>query len=190
MILGAFGSFSAFAVEETYFQKETFDVPYREQAIIVGENGFYPNRIVAYQGERVRFFVTSAGVKSACFNIPDKNVFSGPSEGKILEVEAFFDKAGVFQFNCPNSAYVGRVMVLEKAADKEERIRRGLASDLTKVWMPKDEPREWNAKAIPAAEEEVKRFREDYIDLDQYMEKEVPNVERFKRFSRDLATQD
>lgn len=185
MILGVS---PAFGVVETYFQKETLDVPYREQAIIVGENGFYPNRIIAYQGERVRFFVTSAGVKNACFNIPDKNVFSGPSEGKILEVEAFFDKSGVFQFNCPNSAYVGRVMVLEKAADKEERLRRGLASDVTKVWRPKDEPREWSAKTTaPMPEEEVKRFREDYIDLDQYMKKEVPNVERFRKFSRDLA---
>ncbi len=147
------------ALEQTYFKEKALDVPYRELGVIIGKEGFFPNRIVVYKGEKVRFFITSVGVESACFNIPDKNVFSSPNKDKIAEQEVFFDKVGVFQFNCPNNTFSGRVMVLEKASDKIETERRGLASDLVKVWKPKETPSEWV---------QVKRseLKEDYIDLD------------------------
>jgi hypothetical protein len=150
----------AYALQETYFKETALDIPYREQAIIIGKEGFYPNRLVVYKGEKVRFFVTSVGVESACFNIPDKNVFSSPVKDKIAEAEVFFDKVGVFQFNCPNNTFTGRVMVLEKGSDREETSRRGLASDVVKVWRPKDTPSEWM---------QIKKsdFKEDYIDLDR-----------------------
>ncbi len=175
----------AYAIQETYYKGNTFDVPYREQAIIVGKEGYYPNRIIVYKGEKVRFFVTSAGVESACFNIPDKNVFSSPTKDKIAETEVFFDKVGVFQFNCPNNTFTGRVMVLEKASDREESQRRGLASDLVKVWKPKETPSEW----VQIRREEIK---EDYIDLDRdriEMRKapEAPPSRETISFGRDVA---
>jgi hypothetical protein len=135
----------------------------------------------------VRFFVTSVGVESACFNIPDKNVFSSPSKEKIAESEVYFDKVGVFQFNCPNNTFTGRVMVLEKASDRQETERRGLASDLVKVWKPKDTPTEWV---------QIKRsdLKEDYIDLDNVDRDRVQKDETPKDqeretigFSRDIA---
>ena len=176
---------NSYAVQETYYKGNTFDVPYREQAIIVGKEGFYPNRIIVFKGEKVRFFITSVGVDSACFNIPDKNVFSSPSKEKITETEVFFDKVGVFLINCPNNSFTGRVMVLEKASDREESKRRGLASDLVKIWMPKETPSEW----VQIRREDVK---EDYIDLDRdrielRKSPEAPARE-FIGFGRDLAT--
>ena len=50
-------------------------------------------------------------------------------------------------------------MVLEKGSDREETSRRGLASDVVKVWRPKETPSEWM---------QIKKsdFKEDYIDLD------------------------
>ncbi|MBC7428694.1 MAG: hypothetical protein H7336_08800 [Bacteriovorax sp.] len=149
----------AYAIQETYFKEKTLDVPYREQAIIIGKEGFYPNRLVVYKGEKVHFFITSVGVNSACFNIPDKNVFSSPTKDKIAETEVFFDKVGVFQFNCPNNTFTGRVMVLEKGSDKDETNRRGLASDVVKVWRPKDTPNEW-------VQIKRKDLKDNYIDLD------------------------
>ncbi|AUN98504.1 hypothetical protein DOM21_08640 [Bacteriovorax stolpii] len=176
----------AFALEETYFKGNKLDVPYREQAIIIGKEGFYPNRIVVYKGEKVRFFITAVGVDSACFSIPDKNAFSTPSKDKIAETEVFFDKVGVFQFNCPNLTFNGRVMVLEKASDMAETQRRGLASDVVKVWRPKDTPSEW----VQIKREDLK---EDIMDLDrdrlEYREtpKDQPR-EMIDFGSRDLAT--
>jgi plastocyanin domain-containing protein len=131
------------ALEESYNKEKSLDVPYREQAIIVSKEGFYPNRLIVYKGEKVRFFVTAVGVDSACFNIPDKNIYSTATPAKITESETYFDKVGVYQFNCPNNTFTGRVMVLEKPSDREETARRGLASDTVKVWRPKDTPSEW-----------------------------------------------
>ncbi len=158
-ILAIISTKEAFALQETYHQERTLDVPYREQAVIIGKEGFYPNRISVFKGEKVRFFVTSVGVESACFNIPDKNVFTSPKSEKIVEVEAFFDKVGVFYFNCPNNTFTGKVMVLEKASDRQETMRRGLASDLVKVWKPKETPSEW----VQIKREDLK---EDILDLD------------------------
>ncbi len=151
---------SAWALQETYFLDRTLDVPYREVAILIGKEGFYPNRVTLYKGEKVRFFISSVGVDSACFNIPDKNVFSSPGKDKIAEAEVYFDKVGVFQFNCPNNTFTGRVMVLEKYSDREESRRRGLASDTVKIWRPKETPSEW----VQIKREDMK---EDYIDLDR-----------------------
>ena len=188
---------SAHALQETYFKETVNDVPYREQAVIISKDGFFPNRIVVYKGEKVRFFVTSVGVDSACFNIPDKNVFASPGKDKIAESEVFFDKVGVFAFNCPNNTFNGRVMVLEKAADREETQRRGLASDLVKIWKPKDTPTEWV---------QIKRseLKEDYIDLDEHTDRDRIQQDESPRSQpsngsrrevigfggRDLATED
>ena len=175
----------AYALQETYFKESALEVPYREQAIIIGKEGFYPNRLVVYKGEKVRFFVTSVGVDAACFNIPDKNVFSSPVKDKIAEAEVFFDKVGVFQFNCPNNTFTGRVMVLEKGSDREETKRRGLASDIVKVWKPKETPSEWV---------QIKRedWKEDYIDLDNdKVERAEPKSQERETidFGRDVAAE-
>jgi plastocyanin len=153
-----------FALEETYNKEKKLDVPYREQAIIVTKEGFYPNRLVAYKGEKVHFFVTAVGENSACFNIPSKNVFTTAHQGKIAEAETFFDKAGTYTFNCPNSSFSGRVMIIEKAADKDETIRRGLASDVIKVWQPKETPSEW----VQIKRDELSKLKGmgDVMDLD------------------------
>lgn len=103
---------------------------------------------------------------TACFNIPDKNVYTSPKGDKIVETEAFFDKVGVFQFNCPNNTFTGKVMVLEKASDRQETTRRGLASDVVKIWKPKETPSEW----VQIRKDDLK---EDVIDLDSYNEKEM-----------------
>lgn len=155
---------AAQALEESYNKERTLDVPYREQAIIVSKDGFFPNRLVVFKGEKVRFFVTAVGVDSACFNIPDKNVYTSATTQKITEAETFFDKVGVYQFNCPNNTFTGRVMVLEKASDRDETLRRGLASDTVKIWKPKETPSEW----VQIKREELSDLKGmgDVMDLD------------------------
>jgi plastocyanin len=162
-------SSQAFALQESYNQEKSLDVPYREQAVIISKEGFYPNRLVVFKGEKVRFFVTAVGVDSACFNIPDKNVYSTARPDKIAEAETFFDKVGVYQFNCPNNSFQGRVMVLEKPSDREETMRRGLASDTVKVWRPKETPNEW----VQIKREELKDLKgmSDVMDLDSKEDK-------------------
>lgn len=158
----------AFGLEESYNKDKTLDVPYREQAVIISKEGFYPNRLTAFKGEKVRFFITAVGVDSACFNIPDKNVYTTATQSKIVEAEVFFDKVGVYQFNCPNNTFTGRVMILEKASDRDESMRRGLASDSVKIWKPKDTPSEW----VEIERSELKNLKGmgDVMDLDNKSE--------------------
>jgi len=44
-----------FALEESYNKDRSLEVPYREQAVILSKEGFYPNRITVFKGEKVRF---------------------------------------------------------------------------------------------------------------------------------------
>lgn len=155
-------SFKVYALEETYFTGAKLDVPMRENAIIVSDTGFYPNRIVVFKGEKVKFFVTNISDQAQCFNIPDKSVYTTAQKGKIAEGEAYFDKSGVYVFNCPNSNFQGRVIVMEKADDMAESARRGLASDKVKIWKPKEEPSEW----MEVSREEFKKKFGDIMDLD------------------------
>ena len=55
-------------------------------------------------------------------------------------------------------------MVIEKASDKEETARRGLASDVVKVWKPKEAPSEW----VQIKRDELKELKgmSDVMDLD------------------------
>ena len=152
---------AVFALEDSYNKDKSLDVPYREQAVIITKEGFYPNRLIVFKGEKVRFFVTAVGTDSACFNIPDKNIYTTANQAKIVEAETFFDKVGVFQFNCPNNTFSGRVMVLEKPSDREESQRRGLASDTVKIWKPKETPSEW----VEIKREELKGMS-DVMNLD------------------------
>ncbi len=153
------------ALEQSYYKEKSLDVPYREQSIIISKDGYFPNRIIAFKGEKIKFFVTTVGNEGSCFNIPDKNLYSTATALKIVEAETFFDKVGIFQFNCPNSQYSGRVVVIEKASDKVESARRGLASDVVKVWRPKETPDEW----IQIKREEFKELKgmSDVMDLDK-----------------------
>lgn len=155
---------SSWALEESYNKDIKLDVPYREQAIIVSKDGFFPNRLIVFKGEKVRFFVTAVGVDISCFNIPDKNLYATAASQKIAEAETYFDKVGVYQFNCPSNSFTGRVMVLEKASDKEESMRRGLASDTVKIWKPKETPSEW----VQIKKEELRALKGmgDVMDLD------------------------
>ena len=90
-------------------------------------------------------------------------------------------------FDKSNNAFTGRVMVLEKASDRDETARRGLASDVVKVWKPKDTPSEW----VQVRREDIK---EDYIDLDHdKVERPEPKFQQRETIepgARDLASDD
>ena len=45
------------------FKKRTFENPLREVSVIVGDDGFYPSTIVAFEGEKIHFFITSSTKK-------------------------------------------------------------------------------------------------------------------------------
>jgi plastocyanin len=126
-------NFTAMVAAETKVQ------PTREISIIFSEEGYYPKSISVFEGEKVRFFVTSTTDKPNCFIVESHKVFLSATKGKISEGEVTFDKPGSFSFYCPSSKNDGRVVVLE--TKKPERAIASEKKDPLK-WVPKDYEKE------------------------------------------------
>lgn len=109
--------------------------PTREVAIIVTKEGYYPKSISVFEGEKVKFFVTSTVEEPNCMIVESHKVFMAANKGKVTEAEAVFEHAGEFAFYCPSSKNDGKVVVLKKVMPKRE-----IASDKGEatVWMPKE----------------------------------------------------
>lgn len=107
--------------------------PMREVSIIVTKEGYYPKSISVFEGEKVKFYVTSTVEEPNCLIVESHKVFMAANKGKVTESEAVFDKSGEFAFYCPSSKIDGKVVVLKKYQPK-----RDIASDEPKVWMPKE----------------------------------------------------
>ncbi|OUR94051.1 hypothetical protein A9Q84_18230 [Halobacteriovorax marinus] len=133
-------SLNSLALEQTHFKARKFDSPEREQSIIVSSEGYYPKVVHVYSGEKVKFFITSTGSRPSCFTIPKKQVFLPASRGEISESTVFFERPGVYEFNCPAGGIKGRIVVQEHPTARRARIKREIASEKrVKIWRPRDE---------------------------------------------------
>ncbi len=95
-------------------------LPNREISIIVTKEGYYPKSLSVFEGEKVKFYVTSTVEGPDCLIIESHKVFMAANKGKVSEAEAVFDKPGQFAFYCPSSKNDGKIVVLRKAAPKRE----------------------------------------------------------------------
>lgn len=113
------------------------DTPLREVAIIFSDEGYYPKSISVFEGEKVRFFITSTTEKPHCLIVESHKLFLSATKGKIAEGEVTFTRPGTFSFYCPSSTNDGRVVVLEK---KDSKQSRNIASEKKEPlkWVPKD----------------------------------------------------
>lgn len=109
--------------------------PTREIAIIVTKEGYYPKSISVFEGEKVKFYVTSTVEEPHCLIVEAHKVFVAANKGKVTEAETTFDKAGQFAFYCPSSKNDGKVVVMKKALPKRE-IASEKKHDM--VWTPKE----------------------------------------------------
>ncbi len=110
--------------------------PQRELSVIVTKEGYYPKNLTVFQGERVKFYVTSTVEEADCLLVQGHKIFLAANKGKIAEAEATFDTAGEFSFYCPSSKHDGKITVIKK---NEPRAIRGLAGQNDpEVWTPKD----------------------------------------------------
>ncbi len=111
-------------------------LPNREVSIIVTKEGYYPKSVSVFEGERVKFYVTSTVEGPDCLIVESHKVFMAANKGKVSEAEAVFDKAGQFAFYCPSSKNDGKIVVLRKSAPKRE-----IASERKtegSQWTPKE----------------------------------------------------
>lgn len=112
------------------------DKPLREVAVIVTKEGYYPKSLSVFEGERVKFYVTSTVEEPDCLIVESHKVFMAANKGKVTEAEAVFDKAGEFAFYCPSSKNDGKIVVLKKVQPKREvaseKRNRGM------LWTPRE----------------------------------------------------
>jgi plastocyanin len=120
-------------------KEKMFEQPLREFALILTEEGYYPNRLMAHTGEKVRFFVTSTKKASDCFLLQDHKIFLSAKFGEVSEGEVTFKESGKYKFYCPSSKHEGFVTVVDKASNVEDQ-KREIASEKEKpaYWMPRD----------------------------------------------------
>ena len=129
------------ALDYDYGKAKTFKHPLREVSIIVTPEGYYPRRVSLFEGERIRFFITSITDQSSCFMLPQKNIFIPANKGEVSEVEVLFKSHGQFQFHCPTGKIKGNITVLAKETE-EQKIQRKIASQRNKrvkIWMPRED---------------------------------------------------
>jgi plastocyanin len=107
--------------------------PTREISIIVTKEGYYPKSLSVFEGEKVKFYVTSTLDEPHCMIVEGHKVFLAANKGKVTEAEATFDKAGEFAFYCPSSKSDGKIVVMKKFVPKRE-----IASEKSDVWIPKE----------------------------------------------------
>ena len=107
------------------------DRPVREISIIVTKEGYYPKSLSVFEGEKVKFFVTSTVEEPNCLIVESHKVFMAANKGKVTEGEATFDKPGEFAFYCPSSKNDGKIVVIRK-----KEVKREIASE--SVWMPRE----------------------------------------------------
>lgn len=130
------------ALEQNYFNEESYDKPKRSVSIIVSDTGYFPKRPIVFVGEKVDIFVTSTTGKPSCLILKGKEVYLEAQKGELSKGEVFFQNSGSYEFFCPATGHKGEFVVLEHPRDKRERIRRELASKRAKkvkIWRPRDE---------------------------------------------------
>lgn len=125
----------SFLLTTVAFASSTKPQPVREVAVIVTKEGYYPKSLSVFEGEKVKFYVTSTVEEPHCMIVESHKVFLAANKGKVTEAEAVFDKAGEFAFYCPSSKNDGKIVVLKKAVPK-----RDVASEKSHegVWTPKE----------------------------------------------------
>lgn len=119
------------------FKERTFDKPVREISIIATDDGFYPNKVMAFTGEKVRFFITSTSGEKQCFILQKHDVFVAAEKGKVNEAHIELDNPGRYKFYCPSSTFMGHLTVFDKFKQKDE-ADRSPASVKPKYWLPRD----------------------------------------------------
>ncbi len=109
--------------------------PSREISIIVTKEGYYPRSLSVFEGEKVKFYVTSTLDEPHCMIVEGHKVFLAANKGKVTEAEATFDKAGEFAFYCPSAKSDGKIVVMKKVTPKRE-----IASEKSEgmMWTPKE----------------------------------------------------
>ncbi|MCT4640748.1 MAG: cupredoxin domain-containing protein [Bacteriovoracaceae bacterium] len=118
------------------FAQEKFLYPVRKVAIIASNEGFYPNKIIAFKGEKLEVFMTSTTSKKTCMLIDQHEFFIAAKKGEVSSSHLKLESTGNYKIYCPDHSFSGHLVVIDK-----KNSGRKVASTKIKepsVWVPRD----------------------------------------------------
>ena len=135
LIFILFTSFSAAAID---FEEKYYERPVREVSIIVTDTGFFPDQMMAFEGEKLKFFVTSTSKKSQCMVLQKHELFLAAEKGIVNEAEVTVEHPGKFRFYCPSFGHEGWLTVFKKGNANEEARKPASEEEKPNYWLPRD----------------------------------------------------
>lgn len=102
----------------------------REIAVMATPDGYYPDRLVVYQGEKVRFYFTAL-TRSSCLLIEDGQLFLSAEVDQLAMSEVVFKRAGRFKFYCPEEKKSGYLHVLR------DHTLPSMRNSENNLWIPR-----------------------------------------------------
>ena len=137
LLLLAFISTEIFALTKDIITG-LFSSPERSLALIITDNGFVPDRLVASVGEELNLYITNISSNQSCFIMDKTEVFKGIPRKQLVQLTMELHSSGEFIFYCPSQNFQGKLIVLSE----ETTIKKKLVSDDAKsgdFWMPEDD---------------------------------------------------
>jgi len=120
-----------------------FSSPLREYSVIATADGYFPDHLSIFEGEKLRLFFTTTSDAPSCLKIREKKLFLSAKKGSIAEGEILFKNAGIFEFYCPAENIKGTITVLRKAGHKgpfkSGRTIQSVREKKQRQWRPRDE---------------------------------------------------
>lgn len=126
----------SFFIVSNLFAAEPKVQPTREVAVIVTKEGYYPKTLSVFEGEKIKFYLTSTVEEPHCMIVEAHKVFLAANKGKVTETEVVFERAGQFAFYCPSSKNDGKIVVLKKSMPKREVASEKPQEGM--LWTPKE----------------------------------------------------
>ncbi len=131
----------------------------RKIAIIVSDEGFFPDHISVFTGEEVEFLLTSTSNSPKCFIVKDTPLYLPAKRGQVHSKKHVFKNSGKYSFYCPTGRLRGTLTVLERKSSAEKIVspnsqKRGLASE----WQPRTRPRKLELSVDRLSREEMDRL--------------------------------
>ena len=123
--------------DSTLFKVRMYENPKRDISVIVTKEGFYPANISVFQGEKVKFYVTSTNSEAACFLISGHDVYLSAYKGNLTEAEVHFKQSGTFDYYCPSMKHRGSITVIKKRNPERKIASKNKATKKTE-WTPRD----------------------------------------------------
>ena len=128
-----------------YHSFKKFKNPERDFAIVVTPEGYYPDRLILFEGEKIKFYVTSTSADAGCMIVENHSLFLPATKGRLSEGSVVFDRAGEYHFYCPSYGHKGKIVVLGERQRSQPmvKINRDIAGEKMDTqtpqgWVPKE----------------------------------------------------